>query len=383
MKKSSKLTKNFQDYAALLTEVKSRIRSAQIRATLGANAEMLAMYWDVGRMIDQRQKAEGWGAAVIPRLACDIRNELPEVKGFSERNIGRMIAFYREYSRSGLILPQPAAKLKTDAKGPQRAAQLGGYGLLPQPAAKRESLLPILQQAVAKLPWFHHVILMEKVKDLPTRYWYMLATVEQGWSRDVLTAMIKKRTHERQGKAVTNFEARLPAPQSDLAGQVLKDPYIFDFLTLAEPFLEREMETSLIRHLEKFLIELGRGFAFVGRQFHLDVSEEDFYIDLLFYHLKLRCFVVIDLKKGPFKPEYAGKMNFYCSVVDDRMRHPQDNPTIGLILCQDKKKVIAEYALRGVKKPIGVSEYELTRALPIQFKSALPAIETIEKELSE
>jgi len=383
MKKSSKLPKNFQDYAALLTEVKSRIRSAQIRATLGANAEMLAMYWDVGRMIDQRQKAEGWGAAVIPRLACDIRNELPEVKGFSERNLKRMVAFFREYPASGLIVPQAAAQLMTDAKVPRLAAQTETEKILPQPVAKIDGIRPILQQAVAKLPWFHHVILMEKVKDLPTRYWYMLATVEQGWSRDVLTAMIKKRAHERQGKAVTNFEARLPAPQSDLAGQVLKDPYIFDFLTLAEPFHEREMETSLIRHLEKFLIELGRGFAFVGRQFHLDVSEEDFYIDLLFYHLKLRCFVVIDLKKGPFKPEYAGKMNFYCSVVDDRMRHPQDNPTIGLILCQDKKKVIAEYALRGVKKPIGVSEYELTRALPIQFKSALPAIETIEKELSE
>jgi predicted nuclease of restriction endonuclease-like (RecB) superfamily len=224
---------------------------------------------------------------------------------------------------------------------------------------------------------------MEKVKDLPTRYWYMLAAIEQGWSRDVLAAMIKNRAHARQGNALTNFATRLPSPQSDLARQVLKDPYIFDFLTLEEPFHEREMETDLIRHLEKFLIELGQGFAFVGRQFHLDVEDEDFYIDLLFYHLKLRCFVVIDLKKGAFKPEYAGKMNFYCSVVDERVRHASDNPTIGLVLCQHKKKVIAEYALRDVKKPIGVSEYELTRALPAKFKSALPAIATIEKELSK
>ena len=383
MKKSSSLTKRLQGYAALLTEVRSRIRSAQVRATLGANAEMLAMYWDVGRMIEQRQKAEGWGAAVIPRLARDIRNELPEVKGFSERNLKRMVAFFREYSATGLIVPQAAAQLINGPKVPQIAAQTEAERILPQPVAKKSGIRPILQQTAARLPWFHHVILMEKVKDLPTRYWYMMAAVEQGWSREVMVAMIKNRAHERQGKAVTNFEVRLPAPQFDLAQQVLKDPYIFDFLTLEEPFHEREMETGLIRHLETFLMELGRGFAFVGRQFHLDVGEEDFYIDLLFYHLKLRCFVVIDLKKGPFKPEYAGKMNFYCSVVDEHLRYAQDNPTIGLILCQDRKKIVAEYALRKVQTPIGVSEYELTRSLPAKFKSALPAIEQIEKELSE
>lgn len=381
MKRQPKLTKSVQGYAALLAEVKSRIRSAQVRATLGANAEMLAMYWDVGRMIEQRQKAEGWGAAVIPRLARDIRNELPKVKGFSERNIGYMIRFAREYAATP-ILQQPVAKLTGTTKVPRLAAQTETEMILPQPVANRDGIRPVLQQTAVKLPWGHHVTLMEKIKDLPTRYWYMLAVVEQGWSRDTLAAMIKSRAHERQGEAVTNFKARLPSPQSDLARQVLKDPYIFDFLTLEEPFHEREMETSLIRHLEKFLMELGRGFAFVGRQFHLDVGEEDFYIDLLFYHLKLRCFVVIDLKKGPFKPEYAGKMNFYCSAVDEHLRHAQDNPTIGLILCQDRKKIVAEYALRKVQTPIGVSEYELTRALPAKFKSALPAIEQIEKELS-
>lgn len=382
MKKSPRLTKTVQSYAALFTEVKSRIRTAQVRATLGANAEMLAMYWDIGRMIEQRQKAEGWGAAVIPRLARDIRNELPEAKGFSERNIGYMIRFAREYASLPILQP-PVAKSSRAENGQRLVAQLPISGILPSAAAKSEGPHSILQQAVAKLPWAHHIVLMEKASDLPTRYWYMLAAIQEGWSRDVLAAMIKSRAHERQGKAVTNFDARLPAPQSDLVRQVLKDPYIFDFLTLEEPFHEREMETSLIRHLEKFLVELGQGFAFVGRQFHLDVGEEDFYLDLLFYHLKLRCFVVIDLKKGPFKPEYAGKMNFYCNVADEHMRHEHDNPTIGLILCQNKKKVIAEYALRGVKKPIGVSEYELTRALPSRFKSALPAIATIEKELSE
>lgn len=195
--------------------------------------------------------------------------------------------------------------------------------------------------------------------------------------------MIENRAHERQGKTVHNFYDRLPALQSDLAQQTLKDPYIFDFLTLEEPFHERELETSLIRHLEKFLLELGQGFAFVGRQYHLDIGNDDFYIDLLFYHLKLRCFVVIELKKGGCKPEYAGKMNFYCNVVDDRLRHEGDNPTIGLILCQDKKSVLAEYTLRGVAKPIGVSEYELTRALPASLKSALPSVDEIERELNE
>jgi predicted nuclease of restriction endonuclease-like (RecB) superfamily len=369
-----------RDYAALLTDIKTRIRAAQVRATLGANAEMLTMYWDVGRMIEQRQKTEGWGAAVIPRLARDIRNELPEVKGFSERNIKLMTQFYREYPWPISIGQRPVAQLDNGGQKSPPTMTPTLTAILPQGVAKLDPCEKV-QRLVAQLPWAHNVLLIQTIKHLPTRCWYMMAAIQEGWSRDVLGAMIKSRAHERQGKAVTNFEARLPSPQSDLVRQVLKDPYIFDFITLEEPFHEREMETSLIRHLEKFLLELGRGFAFVGRQFHLDVGEEDFYIDLLFYHLTLRCFVVIDLKKGAFKPEYAGKMNFYCSVVDDRLRHASDNPTIGLILCQDKKKVVAEYALRGVRKPIGVSEYELTRALPKEFKSALPAIAEIEREM--
>lgn len=225
-------------------------------------------------------------------------------------------------------------------------------------------------------------MLIEKIKDLKIRLWYMRTTIEDGWSRNVLNLMINSDSYGREGNAVTNFDQMLPSPQSDLAQQALKDPYIFDFLTLDEPFREREQETGLVRHLEKFLLELGTGFSFVGRQYHLDVGKEDFYIDLLFYHLKLRCFVVIDLKKGPFRPEYAGKMNFYLNVVDDRLKHETDNLSIGMILCQDKKKILAEYALRGVAKPIGVSEYELTRALPDKLKSALPTIEEIEEELS-
>jgi predicted nuclease of restriction endonuclease-like (RecB) superfamily len=224
---------------------------------------------------------------------------------------------------------------------------------------------------------------MEKLKDAQTRHWYMRATLANGWSRNVLHMQIESAAHARQGKATSNFALRLPLPQSDLAQQVLKDPYLFDFLTLAEPFRERELETGLIAHLEKFLLELGRGFAFVGRQYHVDVGDQDFYIDLLFYHLHLRCFIVIELKRGAFKPEYAGKMNFYCSVVDDVLKYEHDAPTIGLILCQTQNEVIAEYALRGVDKPIGVSTFELTRALPAELESSLPSIEQIERELGD
>lgn len=231
------------------------------------------------------------------------------------------------------------------------------------------------------LPWGHHLLLMEKIKDAPTRRWYMQATLANGWSRNVLQMHIETSAHARQGKATSNFSQKLPLPQSDLVQQALKDPYLFDFLTLTEPFLERELETGLIQHLEKFLLELGQGFAFVGRQYHLALGDQDFYIDLLFYHLRLRCFVVIELKRGAFKPEYAGKMNFYCSVVDDVLRHAQDAPTIGLILCQQQNAVIAEYALRDMNKPIGVSTFELTRALPSALASKLPSIEEIEREL--
>jgi predicted nuclease of restriction endonuclease-like (RecB) superfamily len=222
---------------------------------------------------------------------------------------------------------------------------------------------------------------MEKVKDAATRQWYMQATVENGWSRDLLQDHIQAASHRRVGHAASNFALRLPSTESALAQQTLRDPYLFDFLTLAEPFHERELETGLVAHLEKFLLELGQGFAFVGRQYHVDVGEQDFYIDLLFYHIKLRCYVVIDLKRGKFKPEYAGKMSFYCSVVNDRLRHGDDKPTIGLILCQQHNRVLAEYTLRGIDNPIGVSSYELTRALPTELQSSLPSIEQIEREL--
>ncbi len=364
------------NYPSVLKEVKDRIRRAQIRATMSANAEMLLMYWDVGRIIDEQRAVEGWGTKVIQRLSQDIRNDLPEIKGFSERNLKRMLAFYNEY-KSLLIGPLAVAQLPNDEFfpiGPPPVAQLTSE------AAKNSDAL--LLEYVFRLPWAHNAILLG-VKDRAARLWYMMQVLECGWSKDWLAEQIKHKTYERQGSAVTNFVTHLPTPQSTLAQESLKDPYIFDFLTLAEPFHERELETGLVAHVEKFLLELGAGFSFMGRQYHLTVSEQDFYIDLLFYHTKLRCYVVIELKKGKFKPEYAGKVNFYCSVVDDVLRHEQDNPTIGLILCQTNDRVVAEYTLRNVNTPIGVSEYELTRALPDELKSSLPTVEEIEERLEE
>ena len=346
-------------FADLLGEVKLHIQTAQTRAMFSVNAELIRLYWDIGRLIEDRQQREGWGASVIPRLSAELRNELPELKGFSERNIKRMLTFHREYPSPGEIVPQAVAQLEGDTISSQAVAKTKRAEKVPQAVAQTPEGSLLWQ-----IPWGHHIWLIEKVKDLTARRWYMQQTLAGGWSRNVLTLMIESDAHRRTGKAVNNFEQRLPAPQSDLVQQTLKDPYIFDFLTLAEPFQERELETELVRHLEKFLLELGQGFAFVGRQYRVTAGENDFYIDLLFYHLRLRAFVVIDLKTGPFKPEYAGKLNFYCNIVNDQLRHEQDRPTIGMILCQTKDNVLAEYALTGIDKPIGVSSYELTRALP-------------------
>ncbi|MDQ1265819.1 MAG: hypothetical protein QG635_971 [Bacteroidota bacterium] len=380
-------------YNELLADIKNRIRQGQLKADLSANAEMLAVYWDVGRMIHRRQQIEGWGKAVIPRLAKDLKNELAEVKGFSERNISRMLTFYKEYPDIEILPPavakieesddlqQPVAKLEDHTNFQLPVAKIGDSIILPPVVAKLPNI-ENYQQLIPKIGWAHHIILIQKVKELSTRYWYMQQIISNGWSRDVLVDMIKTKLHLRQGSAVNNFERTLPEPQSDFAKQMLKDPYIFDFLTIAKPFTERELELELIKYVEKFLMELGAGFAFVGRQYKLEISEKEFYIDLLFYHLKMRCFVVIELKKGEFIPEYAGKMNFYCSAVDDLLKHPSDQPTVGLILCQGKDKLFAEYSLRDINKPIGISEYELTRSLPDNMKGSLPSIEELEDALT-
>jgi predicted nuclease of restriction endonuclease-like (RecB) superfamily len=355
-------------YGALLGEIKQHIRHAQARAWMAVNAELIRLYWCIGQVIDQRQHQEGYGTAVIPRLARDLHNELPEEKGFSERNIKRMLAFYRLYPHAALdaqLVPQPVAQAGTASADVAHA-----------PVAEFSATL------LLAMPWGHHAVLMEKVKDTAARKWYMQAAIDNGWSRYLLQDHIKAGSHQRAGKGANNFSLRLPQPDSALVQQTLKDPYLFDFLTLETPFHERELETGLMAHLQKFLLELGQGFAFVGRQYHVELGEQDFYIDLLFYHLKLRCYVVIDLKRGAFKPEYAGKMSFYCSVINDRLRHGDDKPTIGLILCQEHNRVLAEYTLRGVENPIGVSSYELTRALPAELESSLPSVDQIELELA-
>lgn len=368
-------------YNNLLVDIKTRVRQGQLKASLSANAEMLATYWDIGKMIYERQQLEGWGKGVIPRLAKDLKNELAEVKGFSERNILRMLTFYKEYADFS-ISPPTVAKLEIPQNPSPAVAKLDDKSISKLPVAQLQTIQN-QNELLYFVGWTHHIILIQKIKDIPTRFWYMQQIIIQGWTKDTLNDMIASKVYERQGKAVNNFKFTLPPLQSDMAIQMLKDPYIFDFTTLAIPFTENELELELVKHVQIFLIELGAGFAFVGRQFKLAISDKDFYIDLLFYHLKMRCFVVIELKKGDFIPEYAGKMNFYCSAVDDMLKHPTDQPTIGLILCQGKDKLFAEYSLKDINKPIGISEYDLTRALPENYKGSLPSIDEIEAELSQ
>jgi predicted nuclease of restriction endonuclease-like (RecB) superfamily len=329
------------NYDQFLRDLKERIRSAQIRAAIAVNRELIVLYWQIGRDILDRQQQQGWGAKVIDRLAKDLQKEFPEVKGFSSRNLKYMRSFAESYPEE-----------------------------------------PIVQQLAAQIPWFHNCVLLDKVKDLNERLWYIQQTIDYGWSRNVLVHQIETGLHQRVGGAVTNFARALPLPQSDLAQQLVKDPYHFDFLSLGKEAQERDLERALIDHIREFLLELGVGFAFVGSQYHLEIEGDDFYIDLLFYHLKLRCFVVIDLKMSAFQPEYSGKMNFYISAVDDLLRHPDDKPTIGIILCKDKKKTVAEYALRDLRKPIGISTYHFKDTLPEPLQGQLPTIKQLEVELS-
>ena len=377
-------------YAPWLAALKDRVRSAQLQAAARVNHELLRLYWDLGRAIADRQKKAGWGAAIIPRLATDLHAEFPDHEGFSERNLKRMLAFYREYPDVFAILPRAAAKLASPEKVPQPVAQLPVNAAEPLFVPQLAAQLPapasasvMVQQPAALLPWGHHLVLMEKVKDRAARAWYMQAAVAHGWSRSVLTAQIAQRAHARAGKAVTNFAATLPPLQSDLAQQTLRDPYLFDFLTLGPAARERDLEQGLADHIQQFLVSLGTGFAFVGRQVHLEVGGQDYYLDLLFYHLRLRCFVVVDLKMEAFQPEFAGKMNFYLSAVDDQLRHRDDQPSLGLLLCQEKNRLTVEYALRDLKKPIGVAEWRtrLVDSLPKKLQGRLPSVAEIEREL--
>ena len=329
-----------EGYDEFLRGLKERIRTAQVRAALAVNRELVLLYWRIGQDILERQRQSGWGSKVIDRLAADLRSAFPEMSGFSPRNLKYMRAFAEAWPDEDFV-----------------------------------------QQVAAQLPWFHNCTILDKLKNLAERIWYAQQTIENGWSRNILIHQIESNLFHRKGKAITNFDRTLPAPQSELAQQIIKDPYNFDFLSLGSEAKERDLERGLIAQLQKFLLELGVGFAFVGSQYPLEVDGEDFFIDLLFYHLKLRCFVVIDLKMDQFRPEYAGKMNFYLSAVDDLLKHSSDQPSLGIILCKTKKKMVVEYALRDTSKPLGVAEYRITAALPEWLKGNLPSIEDLEAEL--
>lgn len=337
-KGSTALTKGYKD---LLKEIKEKVKSSQLKAAVSVNQELIKLYWEIGSSIlKQSEKAE-WGSKTIEKLAKDLRTSFPDIKGFSFRNVKYMVQFAKEYPD-----------------------------------------LPIGQQLVAQIPWGHNIALLQKLGTEEERSWYAQKTIENGWSRSVLLHWIESGLHKRQGKALTNFQKTLPATQSDLAHQTLKDPYCFDFLTLREEFDEKELEDGLLDHIQNFLMELGHGFAFLGRQYPLTVEGDTSYIDLLFYHTKLHCYVVVELKAGSFDPRDAGQMNFYLSAVDDMLRSENDNPSIGLLLCKGKKGLRVEYALRDIHKPIGVAEYEtkIIESLPEDLKGSLPTIEELEQE---
>ena len=365
--KPIKFTEPPDGYAHWLADLKARIQNAQQRASLAVNHELIGLYWHIGRDILARQAAQGWGAKVIERLAEDLRSAFPEMKGFSRTNLLYMRAFAEAWPDAAIV-QGVLGQLDESAIVHQAGGQLGSGA--------------IVHQLVHKLPWRHHCVLLDKLKTQEEREWYLRKAIEHNWSRNILVMQIESRLLERSGGAVTNFALTLPKPQSDLARESLKDPYRFDFLSLGEEAQEREIEGALVKHVTDFLLELGAGFAFVGRQVLIDVGGEEFFIDLLFYHLKLRCYVVIELKAGKFKPEHLGQLGFYLTAVDAQVKDPQDGPTIGLLLCKSKKKVVAEYALRDKAQPLGVAEYQLVESLPPELQASLPSIEQIERELA-
>ena len=330
---------NSSEYISIVEKIKSEITSAQYRAAVHVNADMLLLYYDIGCVIN---KHKTWGNKFIDNLASDIRMAFPESKGYSVRNLKYMAKFAETY--------------------PVRE---------------------FVQQVVAQIPWGHNVVLLDKVSDAKEREWYIKKSAKNGWSRNVLVHQIESGLYQRQVLVdkVSNFESRLPSPQSELAVQTMKDPYVFDFIPFREEMLERDIEQALVRDVTKLLLELGTGFAFLGNQYHLNVGGDDFYIDLLFYNLNLRCYVVIELKAGDFKPEYAGQLNFYLSAVDEILKKEEDNPSIGLLLCKSKNNLVAEYSLKDISKPIGVSEYKVTRNLPDALEEQLPSVEDILKRI--
>jgi predicted nuclease of restriction endonuclease-like (RecB) superfamily len=356
-------------YASLLTDLKARVRAAQLRAAVSVNRELIRLYWDIGKIIVEAQKTRRYGKQVVERLAGDLQKAFPGMAGFSPQNVWFMRNFYLAWSEMPRRVSQAA--LESEAS------------ILSQPV--RESVAPILPAPVSELPWGHNRLLLTKLDTPSVRLWYARKVLEHGWSRAMLTHHIESHLHKREGKAVTNFQRTLPPAQSDLAEQTLKDPYNFDFLMLGNDARERDLEQGLLAHIQNFLLELGVGFAFVGRQYSMEISGQDYYLDLLFYHLRLRCFIVVDLKMKAFEPEFAGKMNFYLSAVDDQLRHADDKPSIGLLLCKERNRLTVEYALRDLKKPIGVAQWQtrLVESLPRKLKGSLPTVAEIEAELDK
>ena len=340
------------DYKKWILEIKSKIRSAQMKAALSVNAALIEFYWDLGEMISHKQAVSSWGSKLIERVAADLKVDFPELKGLSNSNLKYCKRFY-EFYRDNLAVR---------AIGQQLVDQLP-FELLKQ------------------IPWGHNILIFTKSKDAKEALFYIQQTIENAWGRETLALQIKSQLFERQGKAITNFKTTLPAPMSDLAQQILKDPYNFDFVAMTDSMKEKDLENQLVTQISKFLLELGKGFAYVGRQYHLGIADNDYYLDLLFYHIRLKCYVVVELKNTKFIPEYTGKMNFYLSAVDTLLKQTDDKPTIGILLCRDKNNIEAEFALRDINKPIGVSEFNFTEILPEEFQSSLPTIEELEKEL--
>jgi predicted nuclease of restriction endonuclease-like (RecB) superfamily len=361
-------------YKQLLATIKQQVQSAQAKAALAVNSSLIQLYWNMGKMIADNQALFEGRNNYVEQLAKDLRAEFPEMTGFSKRNIFYCRKFYLFYTGSSVQQAVALREIKPDSDLLQQPVALNNEISLQQPVGLTFDLLGV--------PWGHHVVMLDKAKSVEEALFYLHQTIENNWSRAILTLQIEQDLFSRQGKAITNFKQTLPEKQALMAGQILKDPYNFGFLTLEPKAQELDVERQLTEHITKFLLELGKGFAFIGRQYLLQVGDKDYRLDLLFYHIRLRCFVVIDLKVVEFEPEFAGKMNFYLSVVDDQIKTADDQPSIGIILCKNKNKLEVEYALQGMSKPIGVSEFTVTQALPAELKSTLPTIEEFENELN-
>ena len=343
-----------------LAAVKSRIHAARMKIALSANSELIALYYALGARLNERESTAQWGTGFIDAFSKDLKASFPDVGGFSAKNLRYCRAFFRFYCDPA-IWQQAVAKL---------------------PSAPWAGVDAELKQRIALIPWGHHIQIFSKCSDLAEAGFYITQTIEQGWSRDILTLQLKSRLHHRAGKAVTNFSSTLPAPQSDLVQQTLKDPCTFDFMAITAPYNERDVERQLTQHITQFLLELGKGFVFIGRQYHLEIADSN-YIDLLFYQVTLKCYVVVELKTRKFIPEYAGKLNFYLSAVDSLLKRDDDQPTIGLLLCRDQNNIEVEFALRDMNKPMGASEYTLVETLPDNLKGSLPTVEEIELDLQQ